>query len=87
MHLLRQIYSELYGKTCLIIDTYSIPILATVFCMLIEVVFNLYEGLIYYFNKWLGEDLTYGITFTVIFFKVTFFVTQLRMKQELQAFW
>jgi hypothetical protein len=40
--------------------------------MLIGVVCSLYAGLIY-FNEGGGEDLTYGITFMVFFFKVTFF--------------
>ena len=34
IHLLRQIYSELYDITCLINDTYGIPILATMCWML-----------------------------------------------------
>jgi hypothetical protein len=40
--------------------------------MLSGVVVYLYEGLIY-FNDWGGDDLTYGIKFMVLFFKVTFF--------------
>jgi hypothetical protein len=72
IHLLRQIYSELYDVTCLINDTYGIPILATVCSMLTGIVFCLYEGLSY-FNEWVGDDLTYVITFIVLFFKVTFF--------------
>jgi hypothetical protein len=40
--------------------------------MLTGMMFGLYEGLIY-FNEWGGEDLTYGITFIVFFFKVTLF--------------
>jgi hypothetical protein len=39
--------------------------------MLTGVVSSLYGGLIY-FNEWGGEDLTYGITFMVLFMKVTF---------------
>jgi len=72
IHLLRQIYSELYDITCLINNTYGIPILATVCSMLTGVVFSLYEGLTY-FNEWGRESLTYGLTFMVLFFKVTFF--------------
>ena len=72
IHLLRQIYSELYDITCLINDTYGIPILATVCWMLTGVVFSLYEVLIN-FNVWGGEDLRHSITFLVLFFKVTFF--------------
>ena len=74
IHLLRQIYSELYDITCLINDNYGVPILATVCCVLTRVVFCLYEVLIK-FNKWAGEDLTHGITFMVLFFKVTFFLS------------
>ena len=48
IHLLRQVYCELYDITCLINDTYCIPILATVCCMLTVVVFSLYEVLIYF---------------------------------------
>ena len=40
--------------------------------MLTGVVLSLYEALLY-FNEWGGEDLPYGITFMVLFFKVTFF--------------
>jgi hypothetical protein len=72
IHLLRHICSELYDITCHINDTYGIPILAAVCSMLTGVVFVLYEAHIY-FNEWGGEDLTYGITFMVLFFKVTFF--------------
>ena len=83
IHLLRQIYRELYDITCLINNTYAIPILAAVCCMLRGVVYSSYEGLTY-FNEWEGENLTYGLTFMVLFLKVTFFVTQLRTKQGLQ---
>jgi hypothetical protein len=72
IHLLRQIYNELYDISCLINDTYGVPILAGMCCMLTGSVINLYEVLVY-FNEWIGENITYGITFTVIFFKVTFF--------------
>jgi len=72
IHLLRQIYSELYDITCLINDTYGIPILATVCSMLTGVVFSLYEVLIY-FNVWGGEDLTYGVIFMALFLKLTVF--------------
>jgi len=72
IHLSRQTYSELYDITCLINDTYGILILATVCSVVTRVVFCLYEVLISY-NKWAGEDLTHGIAFMVLFFKVTFF--------------
>ena len=72
IHLLGQIYSELYDITCLINDIYGIPILATVCCMLTGVVFSLYEGL-EYSNEWGGLDLTYGLMFLVLFFKIKFF--------------
>jgi hypothetical protein len=40
--------------------------------MLTGVVYAVYEGLIR-FNDWGGQNLTYGITFMLLFFKVTFF--------------
>jgi hypothetical protein len=40
--------------------------------MLTGIVFCVYEGL-RYFNEWGRDDLTYGITFILLFFKVTFF--------------
>jgi hypothetical protein len=71
IHLLRQIYSELYDVTCLINNTYGISTLASVCSMLTGVVFSLYAVLTN-IDEWGGEDITYGITFTVFFFKVTF---------------
>jgi hypothetical protein len=71
IHLLRQIYSELYDIACLINDTYGIPILATVCCILTDVVLFLYQGLIN-LKEWSGQNLTYGITFMLLFFKVMF---------------
>jgi len=72
IHLLRQIYSELYDTTCLINDTYGIPILVIVCCMLTGVVLFLYEGLTT-LDEWSERNLTYGITFMLLFFKVMFF--------------
>jgi hypothetical protein len=72
IHLLRQIYSELYDVTCLINDTYGVPILATVCCTLTNVVLTLYEAVVN-FNEFGGQNVTSGITFMVMFFKVTFF--------------
>jgi hypothetical protein len=72
IHLLRQIYSELYDITCLMNDTYGFAILATVCCVLTLVVFCLYEVIIS-FSNWAGEDLTHGIAIKVLFFKVTVF--------------
>jgi len=71
IHLLRQIYSELYDITCLINDTYGVPILATTCWMLTVVVYSLYEALIS-FNMWGVSDVLYAITFSIFFFKVTF---------------
>ena len=72
IHLLRQIYSELYDITCLINDTYGIPILVTMCWMLSGVLCSLYEGLINFKDVGLA-DAVYTITFSVLFFKVTFF--------------
>jgi hypothetical protein len=72
IHLLRQIYSELCDITCLINDTYGIPILGTVCSILTGIVLGLYEVL-RYFNELGGENLTFVTTFMVLFLKVTFF--------------
>jgi hypothetical protein len=72
IHLLRQIYSELYDITCLLNDTYGVPILVTVCWMLIGFVLSLYEAL-FHFNEWGVQGLTYGISLMVLFFKVMFF--------------
>ena len=72
IRLLRQIYCELYDITCLITDTYGIPILATVSSMLTGVVLGLYKGL-KYFDESAGNNLTYSITCIVLFLKVTLF--------------
>jgi len=42
IHCLRQTYSELYDITCLINDTYGIPVLATVCSVVTRVVFCLF---------------------------------------------
>jgi hypothetical protein len=72
IHLLRQIYSELYDITYLINDTYGIPILAIVCCLLAGVVFTLYQVLINFDESW-GLNLTYVLMCTALFFKVTLF--------------
>jgi hypothetical protein len=69
---LRQIYIELYDITCLINDTYGIPILANMCCLLIGILHTLYESLIK-FEVWGVEDIAYAIMFSVLFFKVTYF--------------
>jgi hypothetical protein len=70
--LLRQIYSELYATTCLINGTYGIPNLATVCWILTGVLCSLYEVLVNF--KVVGlADAVYAITYSVLFFKVTFF--------------
>jgi len=79
IHWLRQIYSELYDITCLINDNYGIPVLAATRWMLTGVVFSLYEALIR-IKMWGASDVLYAITYSILF------VTQLRTKQDLQAF-
>jgi hypothetical protein len=71
IHLLRQIYSELYDITYLINDTFGIPILAGLCWLLVGVVCSLYESLIN-LEVWGVEDITYTIMFTVLFFNVTY---------------
>jgi hypothetical protein len=71
IHSLRQIYRELYDITCIINDTYGIPILASMCELLTGVVFCIHEALID-FEVWGVEDTVYGLMFLVLFFKVTF---------------
>ena len=72
IHLLRQIYSEMYDITCLINDTYGIPILATMCWILTGVLCSIYEGLINFELMGL-TDAVYAGTCLVLFFKVTLF--------------
>ena len=72
IHLLRQIYSELYDIICLINDTYGIPILATMCSILTGVLCSIYEGLINFELMGL-TDAVYAGTCLVLFFKVTLF--------------
>ena len=72
IHLLRQIYSELYDIICLINDTYSIPILLTMCWLLTTILCCLYETLVN-FNRWAVTDIVYVITCLSLAFKVTFF--------------
>ena len=72
IHLLRQIYSELYDITCLINDTYGMPILATL-CWMLTGVLNSIYGLLIYFKVVELADVVYGVMYFVLFFKVTFY--------------
>jgi hypothetical protein len=72
IHLLRQIYSELYDITCLINDTYGIPILATMCWILTGVLCSLYEVLVN-FKVWGVAHIFYAVTYSVFFFKVSFY--------------
>ena len=70
IHWLQQIYSEMYDITCLINDTYSIPVLSTMCAMLAGVVFCLYEAL----NNlviWDVSLVSYAITYSIFLFKAT----------------
>ena len=69
-HWLRQIYSELYDITCLINDTYGVPILATMCWMLTGVVYTLYEALVGS-QMWGITDVLYAILYSMFFFSVT----------------
>jgi hypothetical protein len=72
IHLLRQIYSELYDITCLINDSYGFPILANLCWLLVGILCAIYEALISF--EVLGvEDITYTISYSVLFFKVMYF--------------
>jgi len=70
IHWLRQIYSELYDITCLINDTYGVPIIATTCWMLTGVVFTLYDALIR-FQRLGVTNVLYAITYSMFFFSVT----------------
>ena len=72
IHVLRQIYSELYDITCLINDTYGIPILSATCWILTGVLFCVYESLINFKERG-GEDITYVLAVMVLFFNVTLF--------------
>jgi hypothetical protein len=72
IHLLRQIYSELYDITCLINDTYGVPILATV-CWISTTVLSFLCEALFKFNVWGVTDIVYAITCSALMFKVTFF--------------
>jgi hypothetical protein len=72
IHLLRQIYSEMYDITCLINDAFGFPILANVCWIMTGVLCCLYELLID-FNVWEVTDAVYAITYSLLFFKITFF--------------
>jgi hypothetical protein len=72
IHLLRQIYSELYDITCLINDTYGIPILASISWILTTVLCCLYE-VMFQFSTWGITDVAYAITCSALVFKVTLF--------------
>jgi hypothetical protein len=72
IHWLRKIYSELYDISCLINDTYGIPILATMCWMLTGVLCSLYEVLVN-FKVWGVAHVGSAIMYCVFFFKVTFY--------------
>jgi hypothetical protein len=72
IHLLRKIYSELYDITCLINDTYGFHILANMCWMFAGVVCCLYQVLIE-LNMWGVADIVYATTYSVLFFKITYF--------------
>jgi hypothetical protein len=72
IHLLRQIYSELYDITCLINDTGVIPYLASICWILTAVLCCLYE-ILFEFNVWGVTDTAYTITCTALIFKVRLF--------------
>jgi hypothetical protein len=69
---LRQIYGELYDITCLINDTYGVPILASICWILTTVLCCLFGSLID-FAAWGVTDVLYAITCSALIFKITFF--------------
>jgi hypothetical protein len=71
IHLLRQICSELYGVTCVINDTYGVPILTSIFWILTIVLCFSYNAMVD-FKAWGFVDVVYVITCLVMVFKITF---------------
>jgi hypothetical protein len=70
IHCLRQIYRELYDITCLINETYGIPVLAATCSILTIVVICLYEALVC--SEFSGvSDVIYATMYSFFFFKVT----------------
>jgi hypothetical protein len=72
IHLLRQIYSELYDITCLISDIYSVPILFSLCWILTGVLCSLYDIVTEVKEPGLTE-IAFAISYSVLFFQVTFF--------------
>jgi hypothetical protein len=74
IHSLRMIYSQLYDITCLINDTYGIPILAAM-CWILTIV--IYTYVVYVgvtdFNIWGAEAILQVIACSLLLFKVTLF--------------
>jgi hypothetical protein len=68
---LRQIYGELYDITCLINDTYGVPILASV-CWTLATVLCCLFGWLIEFTAWGVMDVIYAITCSALIFKITF---------------
>jgi hypothetical protein len=69
---LRKIFSDLYDITCLMNDTYVMPILATMCWMLTGVLCSLYEALANVKEGGLVH-VFFAIMFSVFFFKVTLY--------------
>jgi hypothetical protein len=69
--LLRQIYSDLYDITCLINDTYAIPILASICWIVTTILCCLYT--MFKFNWWGVTYIEYTIMCSAMMFKVTLF--------------
>jgi hypothetical protein len=67
---LRKIYSELYDISCLINNTYGVPILVTMCWWLTGILCSLFEVLID-FNVWGVANTVYAITCSLLFFNVT----------------
>jgi hypothetical protein len=72
IHWLQQIHSEMYDITCLINDTYGVPILATTCWILTGFIFSTYEAL-NNINETSFEDIACVVVYMVLFFKVIFF--------------
>ena len=72
IHSLRLTYSQLYDITCLINETYGIPVLASMFWILTSVVYAVYEG-VHEFTVWGVLDIVNAVNCSLLLLKITFF--------------
>jgi hypothetical protein len=72
IHLLRQIYSELYDITCLINDTYGVPLLVSI-CWILTAVLGCIFAALNDFSAWGIPNVLCATTCSALIYKITFF--------------